>query len=219
MSVIATPSRSPEALLQAAAQGDGSAWEQLVRAYTGRVYGLLVRQCGNRELSEELTQETFVKLVQCLRKRDERDAAGAGYDEQGKFEPWLFRVAMNCLRDEMRRRSRQAQVMDMSPGAAASAGDGEASSAFAAVEASHAMRHAQENDPQEAASTAEQVRLMQASIAKMSEKERQILHLRHTAGLSFAEIAEALQEPLGTVLSSAHRALAKLKKDLAYLEA
>ncbi len=215
MSAIAPPlQRSPEVLLVAAAAGDALAWEQLVRAYTGRVYGLLVRQCNNRELAEELTQETFVKLVQCLRKRDE----AGGYDEQGKFEPWLFRVAMNCLRDEMRRKSRQAQAMDMSPGAAASAGDGDTASAFAGVEASAAMRD-QRNDPQERASTAEQVTLMQAAVAKMSEKERQILHLRHTAGLSFAEIAEALQEPLGTVLSSAHRALAKLKKDLAYLEA
>ncbi len=216
MSTLAPPLQcSPETLLVAAAGGDASAWEQLVRAYTGRVFGLLARQCNNRELAEELTQETFVKLVQVLRKRDE----AGGYDEQGKFEPWLFRVAMNCLRDEMRRRNRQAQVMDMSPGAAASAGDGQEASAFAKVEAAQAMRHSDAHDPQVAASTAEQVTLMQAAVAKMSDKERQILHLRHTAGLSFAEIAETLQEPLGTILSSAHRALAKLKKDLAYLEA
>ncbi len=203
-----------EQLLQAAAKGDAQAWELLVRAYTGRVYGLLVRSCGDRELAEELTQETFVKIVQALRKRDE----AGGYDEQGKFEPWLFRIAMNALRDEKRRRSRQAQSMDMSPGAAASAGDGEAASAYAGVDASAAMRD-QRNDPQERASRAEQIKLMQAAVEKMSDKERQILHLRHTAGLSFAEIAETLHEPLGTILSSAHRALAKLKKDLAHLEA
>lgn len=219
MSTLAPPlQRSPETLLVAAAGGDASAWEQLVRAYTGRVFGLLARQCNNRELAEELTQETFVKLVQVLRKPKTQEREAGGYDEQGKFEPWLFRVAMNCLRDEMRRRSRQAQVMDMSPGAAASAGDGQEASAFAKVEAAQAMRHSDAHDPQVAASTAEQVTLMQAAVAKMSEKERQILHLRHTAGLSFAQIAETLP-PLGTILSSAHRALAKLKKDLAYLEA
>lgn len=204
---------NPEQLLQAAAQGDAQAWEALVRAYTGRVYGLLVRQCGDRELAEELTQETFVKIVQALRKQGD-----GGYDEQGKFEPWLFRIAMNALRDEKRRQTRQAKTMDMSPGAAASAGDGDAASAYAGVDAATAMRDTR-NDPQEQASTAERVKLMQVAVAKMSEKERQILHLRHTAGLSFAEIAESLHEPLGTILSCAHRALAKLKKDLAYLEA
>lgn len=212
MNPSASVSRSPEAMLQAAAQGDAAAWEQLVRDYTKRVFGLLARQCGDRELAEELTQETFVKIVQVLRRS--KDEAG-GYGEQGRFEPWLFRVAMNVLRDEMRRRGRQAKPMDMSPGAAAGAGDGAQASAFAAVEVSQSLRNADVSDPQERVSRAEQLGLVQAAISRMNDKERQVMHLRHTAGLSFSEIAEALNEPLGTVLACAHRALGKLKKELA----
>ena len=46
----------------------------------------------------------------------------------------------------------------------------------------------------------------------MTEADQEVLHLRHTAGLSFAEIAETLEQPLGTVLARGHRALNKLRK-------
>ena len=78
----------------------------VVESYARRVFGLLVRQCGDRELAEEITQATFVQVVHHIGR----------YKEQGKFEPWLFRIAMNRLRDEMRRRRRQARSMDMSGG-------------------------------------------------------------------------------------------------------
>ncbi len=84
--------------LRAAIEGDQSAWRELVESYSGRVYGLLLRQCRNAELAEEITQATFVKIVSKL----------PDYDEQGRFEWWLFRIAINRLRDEMRRRKRQA---------------------------------------------------------------------------------------------------------------
>ena len=54
------PDLSLEQLLAGAAKGDGEAWRGLVERYSGRVYALLVKQCGDRELSEEITQATFV---------------------------------------------------------------------------------------------------------------------------------------------------------------
>jgi RNA polymerase sigma factor (sigma-70 family) len=91
-----------DSTLAAAARGDEYAWRQLIDAYSGRVYGLLFRQCGNAELSEEITQATFVKVVTKL----------GDYEDTGRFESWLFRIAMNRLRDEMRRRKRQANPVD-----------------------------------------------------------------------------------------------------------
>lgn len=190
--------------LEAAAAGDGQAWAQLVRAYTGRVCGLLYKQCRDIELAEELTQETFVKIVKKLSEQD-------GYREQGKFEPWLFRIAMNCLRDEMRRRGRQARPMDMSPAATASSSDTPSSWA-AAQSAIVAGAPWQPDAPFEQLSRAEQVALLHQAIATLPEADQEVLHLRHTAGLSFAQIAESLDQPLGTVLARGHRALAKLKK-------
>lgn len=189
-------------LLRRAARGEGAAWEALVAAYSGRVFGLLLRQCGDRDLAEELTQAAFVKVVTKL---------GDGYDERGKFEPWLFRIAMNGLRDEMRRRKRQARPMDMSPGAAS--GRGEAiSGGWASAQESVVMGGPAPGErPEDELVRAEQVDLLRRAVADMSEADREILHLRHTAGLSFAEIAQALEQPLGTVLARGHRALKKLK--------
>lgn len=199
-----TASSALDQTLSAAAAGDGQAWAQLVTAYTGRVFGLLYKQCKDSELAEELTQETFVKVVQKLTNNN-------GYREQGKFEPWLFRIAMNNLRDEMRRRGRQARPMDMSP--AATASSNETPSGWAAAQSGVVSGAPWMPDsPFEQLSRNEQVDLLKQAIASLPEADREVLHLRHTAGLSFAQIAESLDQPLGTVLARGHRALGKLKK-------
>lgn len=194
---------SLDSVLARAAAGEGSAWQALVGTYSKRVFGLLVRQCGDRELAEEITQATFVKVVGHI----------GLYREQGRFEPWLFRIAMNRLRDEMRRRGRQARPMDMSGGR----GDGSSDQgAWQAVQEKVAAAGSGEGsdseDPSERVSRAEEVERLRQAIESMNEADRTLLQLRHTAGLSFAQIAETLEEPLGTVLARGHRALAKLKK-------
>lgn len=189
-------------MLQQAAAGDASAWQELVSAYTKRVYALLYKQCSDRELAEEITQVTFVKLVEKL-------SDFAGYEERGKFEAWLFRVAMNKLRDEMRRRKRQAVSMDMSP----ASGSGEQASAWAVAQQQVVMGGPKPGEsPLEQVSRAEQLEQLREAVEQLSEADQQVIYLRHTAGLSFAEIAETLDQPLGTVLARGHRALKKLAK-------
>ncbi len=184
-------------VLSAAARGDAQAWRELVGLYSKRVYGLLVRQCGDRELAEEITQATFVKVVGHL----------AGYDERGRFEPWLFRIAMNLLRDEMRRRKRQARSMDMT------AAEASTSSAWAAAETRVVQtRDPDDDNPAQQVMRSEQVAQLKTALGQLSPTDQEILYLRHTAGLGFAEIAKSLKQPLGTVLARGHRALAKLRK-------
>ncbi len=192
--------------LRAASSGDGEAWRGLVTAYSGRVFGLLVKQCGDRDLAEELTQVTFVKLVDQL---GANGGEAGGYEEQGRFESWLFRIAMNKLRDEMRRRKRQARPTDMSPAAGKEDAKG-SRGVFAASDEQGGLGE----DPAERLSRAEQVDRLKTAIAGLPEADREVLHLRHTAGLSFAQIAETLEQPLGTVLARGHRALGKLKKQM-----
>lgn len=202
--------------LAAAAKGDGVAWTAVVKAYAGRVFGLLVKQCGDRELAEEITQATFVKIVTHIDR----------YDEQGRFESWLFRIAMNQLRDEMRRRKRQAKPMDMSGGrgdddGGAGAGGGGGGAWQSAQE--HILDHRgvenRSSDPMDQAIHEEQVVQLRKAVAQLPEADQEILHLRHTAGLTFAQIAETLEQPLGTVLARGHRALNKLKKAMLEAEA
>lgn len=173
--------------LAQAAQGDEESWRQIVLLYTDRVYGLIYRQCRDQDLAAEITQATFVQVVQRLGQ----------YHEQGRFEPWLFRIAMNRLRDEMRRRRRQARPMDMQPQE-----EGRP----------YIQQVSSEPDPLEKLSQAELVQQLTQAMSKLGDADREILHLRHTAGLSFVQIAQTLGQPLGTVLARGHRALAKLRK-------
>ena len=167
-----------QATLERAASGDEGAWREIVDAYSRRVFGLIRAQCGNAELAEEITQSTFCTIVSKI----------ASYTEQGKFESWLFRIAMNRLRDEMRRRKRQARPLD----------DG------TLVGLAGAARTAGPTDPLD-------LQLLRQAFARLPDADRRIVHLRHFAGLSFKQIADVLDQPLGTVLARQHRALKKLR--------
>lgn len=180
---------SLDEMLTRAAAGDERAWRQLVEAYSGRVYGVVYRQCGDRELSEEITQSTFVKVVQKL----------DGYNESGRFEAWLFRIATNRLRDEMRRRKRQANTVDFTaspPESIGFAGRGDESPDRPLVEAERNTQLA-------------------AAVATLPEADQELLHMRYVGELSYQQIADTLEQPLGTVLARGHRALKKLKAKLA----
>jgi RNA polymerase sigma-70 factor, ECF subfamily len=174
--------------LAAAGRGDQNAWRRLVDTYSGRVYGLMLRHCGDADLAEEITQATFVTVVTKL----------GDYRESGRFEAWLFRIATNRLRDEMRRRIRQARPTD-----------------FTATPAEAIGYAADASTPQDPLMTAERNQALHRALAELPEPDRQLLYLRYTAELSFAQIAQTLSEPLGTVLARGHRALKKLKDKLA----
>jgi RNA polymerase sigma-70 factor (ECF subfamily) len=174
----------PADTLARAARGDAAAWRLLVEEYSGRVYGLLRSQGADPELAEEIAQSTFATVAEKL----------AGYEDTGRFESWLFRIAMNRLRDDARRRRRHAvpvgegEVLEGMAGAAPEPGAGRAAP--------------------------EEIAALRRAIARLSEGDREVIDLRHVAGMSFKQMAAHLGEPLGTLLARHHRALAKLRSIL-----
>ncbi len=172
-----------EATLRAAASGDQDAWRMLVNAYSWRIYSLIYRQCANAELAEEITQQTFVKVVEKL----------GSYKEQGRFDAWLFRIAINRLRDEKRRQKRQAVPTDFEESGLRVAGWEDSSPS-----------------PDEHAIELETGEGLRRAIAKLPDADKEVLHLRYVSDLAFNEIAQVLGQPLGTVLARNHRALRKL---------
>ncbi len=168
------------ALVARAGRGDEDAWRELVRQYARRVAALVRSRSGNPDLAEEITQSVFVTVAEHL---------GSGrYVEQGRFESWLFRIAMNRLRDERRRERRSPMALNE-------------------LEPSESTP-AKHDDP----AAIEQLR---HAVSQLSETDQEIIAMRHHAQLEFKTIAELLKEPLGTVLARHHRALKKLRSMLA----
>lgn len=169
-------------LLAQAARGDERAWRELIGLYARRVFALARSRVRGDELAEEITQSVFATVAGKLGKGE--------YTEEGKFESWLFRVAMNRIRDEARRAKRQARTSQ--------------DDAFESLPARHVS-------PSDDEATPEVLRLRDA-LAGLSDADREIIELRHHGGLSFKQLAELLDEPMGTLLARHHRALRKLKE-------
>lgn len=176
------PSQEFASVLARAARGDEDAWRRVVALYARRVFALAKSRVRNPDLAEEIAQSVFATVA--IKLTD-----NIGYAEQGKFEPWLFRIAVNRIRDEIRRLRRHAEPTDP-----------EALGHLAAPTASA--------DPD----APELLANLRSAMERLSDADRQIIELRHHAGMSFNQIAVTLEEPLGTLLARHHRALRKLKE-------
>lgn len=174
------PSPSGDPVARAAA-GDDSAWAELVRLYARRVYALARSRLRDHHAAEEVTQSVFMTVSSKLRE--------GGYTEMGRFEPWLFRIAANRVRDEVRRR-RAAPTMTSGESVLATFVDGTPSVREAEPPSFGALREA---------------------MGKLGDADREVIELRHHGQMSFKQIAAMTGEPMGTLLARHHRALAKLR--------
>ena len=172
-------------MLRQAADGDDRAWTVLVRTLTPRVHGLILANTRDPELAEEITQSVFCTVAQRIND----------YVEQGRFESWVFRIAMNRLRDEMRRRGRQARPV----------GD------VGFPEAEHSGR---EDRTAHTPVDTESASVLWDAVRCLSADDQEILHLRHVAGLGFKEISGVLDTPMGTLLARHFRAVRRLREQL-----
>jgi RNA polymerase sigma-70 factor (ECF subfamily) len=164
-------------------RGEAAAFEALVERWRRPVARFLFRCTGRADLVQDLCQEVFLRVYQ----------AGPRYREAGAFPGWLFRIALNMVRDAGRRRKRD-------PGALTSA---EPADPTAPVEATYRRR--------------ELADLMAQAAAELPEPLRVVLALRHDEGLSFEEIARLLGAPASTVKSRFVAALGRLRTRLEQL--
>lgn len=178
-------------LLVGAREGQPRALTALVDAYASRVFGLIFRLTGSRDVAEELTQETFLRLVRTIGE----------YEHSGKFEAWLFRIAANLARDRGRQHRRRgaAVPLDVPPGPGGPA----------------AIERPDDDgvEPGAALAEREERERLGTCLDRLPDLDREILLLRHFSDLSFREIAELLNVPLGTALARAHRAIGRLREE------
>jgi len=157
-------------------QQDEYAWQLLVERHSRRVLNIAFQFTGRREEAEDLAQEIFLRIYRSLRR----------FDLSTSFLPWLVRVSRNLCIDEHRSRARErASLVGEEP-------DPERT----ADPRPGPLRRLEENELEAR---------VRRGLEKLPEDLRTALILRDLQGLSYSEIAEALELPEGTVKSRIHR--------------
>jgi RNA polymerase sigma-70 factor (ECF subfamily) len=168
---------------------DGS-FEALVVTHQRLVYGLALRVVADRGDAEEVAQDTFERAYHAL----------AGYPAERvaamRLRPWLARIALNLARNRVRRRPPPARPLED--------GDGQplAVAAPAAAEPAAVAERHQERE------------LLAELLAGLPRGHREAVVLRHVEGLPYAEVAEVLGRPVGTVKIHVHRGVRQLREQL-----
>ena len=180
-----------------AQQGREPAFRELIRRYERPVFSLVYRMVRDRELSEDLTQDTFIKVLTHIDK----------YRSEFKFSSWLFKIANNVAIDHLRRRQLDTVSMEGSPHATSS-DIAEATSFELATQAETPL---EEMEARELGSEIER------AISQLRPEYRACILLRHVEDKSYEEIAATLDLPLGTVKTYIHRARHELRKLLGHV--
>jgi RNA polymerase sigma-70 factor (ECF subfamily) len=180
-----------------AKKGDESAYRELVRRYERPVFSLVYRMVRNRELAEDLSQETFIKVLNALES----------YRPEFKFSSWVFKIANNAAIDHLRRRELDTLSLEGSPHAETPQ----------MVEATALQIGERGETALEAVANKELGGEIEQAIAKLRPEYRTCILLRHVEGRAYEEISEILGLPLGTVKTYIHRARNELRIALAHL--
>jgi RNA polymerase sigma-70 factor (ECF subfamily) len=174
------------ALLQRCIAGDATAFEPLVEKYRQRVWRLAYQVLHDREEAWDVAQEAFVRAFHSL----------PSFRGQSAFYTWLFRITVNVATDRHRQRGAQAR-------------------AFGPERVSEEEWARTTPDPgggpEQQAARKEQRERIRSALDALPPKARTIIMLSDVEGLSYREIAEVLNCPIGTVMSRLHNARKRLK--------
>ena len=168
--------------------GNESAFSELLARYSSKVYTYILLIVKDRYKAEDLMQECFMKAI-------DRIARGV-YNEEGKFGPWISRMAHNMAIDHFRKQKRNPTVIleDGSP-------------------VFNTMEFTEESIESVQITNDRNVRLKEL-IQELPDTQREVLIMRHYSGLSFQEIAEETGVSINTALGRMRYALINLRKKI-----
>lgn len=169
-SSVPSDPRSDETLLRASADGDDRAFEELMRRHEDRIFALAVRMCGDRGEALDATQESFIRAFRQAPK----------FRGDSAFGTWLYRIAVNCCNDLLRKRARLPLPEEELPEPAAG------------TSTSFEDRVAARLDVREA-------------LAQLNEDYREAVAMFDLGGIPYEEIARLTGVSVGTVKSRISR--------------
>jgi RNA polymerase sigma-70 factor (ECF subfamily) len=191
-------SLSDQEVVALARAGREAAYRELLHRYERPVFSLIYRMVRDRTAAEDLSQETFIKVLNAL----------DSYRPEYRFSSWIFKIANNAAIDHLRKRELNTLSLDGAPDAL-TASEVEATALQAT---DHGPSPLAELESRELGSAIER------AVAKLRPDYRACILLRHVEGRAYEEIAEALDLPLGTVKTYIHRARLELREYLAHLK-
>lgn len=181
-------------LVRKAKRGDPAATERLILKYQNRIYNTILKICANADDAAELTQDTFVKIIENIDR----------FEARSSFYTWAFRIAVNlalnyCQRgDKLGLRSLDADDTEY---------DEQAKQVLKDLLADDSSP-----DPAVVAQNKELCRIVIGAMMKLNEAQRTVIVLRDIEGMNYAQIAEVLDIELGTVRSRLSRARSNLRE-------
>lgn len=173
-------------LLSLYIKGNEEAFEELLNRHKDRVFTTIYLIVKDRYTAEDLMQEVFIKAIKTIKS--------GRYNEEGKFLPWILRIAHNLSIDHFRRAKRYPTII-MEDG----------SSVFNSLEFS-------ESTIEDEHIKQDTYKLLKAYIKDLPETQREVLVMRHYMKMSFQEIAETTDVSINTALGRMRYALINLRK-------
>jgi len=177
-----------EELIARFQNGDNYAFDLLVKRYKDPLMNFVFRFVGDKNEAEDIVQETFLRLFKNKHY----------YKEIAKFSTWIYTIAGNLAKTELRKRKRR-KLFSISH--------------YMSTEKDYDIPD-EKTSPESDTNTVITDKIIQNAIDKLSPKFKQVIVLRDIQGFSYEEIAEIVNIPLGTVKSRVNRARLKLQEDL-----
>ena len=184
-------------LVAQALDGSEAAYRELLERFRRPVFSLIYRMVGDREVAEDLAQESFVKAFNNL----------DSYNPRYRFSSWLFKIANNHAIDHLRRARLHTVSIHGSPHAL----DRERE------EETRIVLEAPGETPEQEMLALELGGAIEAAISRLRAEYRTVVILRHVENRPYEEIAEIMDVPIGTVKTFLHRARTQLREALSHL--
>ncbi len=185
------PNISDEQLIARFQLGDVQAYDILVHRYKDQLLNFVFRFVGNRTDAEDIIQETFLRVYRNKHM----------YKEIAKFSTWVYTIAGNLAKTELRRRKRH-KIFSVSN--------------FVNEEKDFDIPD-RDHSPEKKVDSSIQESIIQKAIEKLPIKFKEVIVLRDIQGFAYEEISQILNIPLGTVKSRVNRGRLKLQEDLKFL--
>ncbi len=173
-------------LVSAYINGDESALDELITRHKQRIYSFIYSKVFNRDVSEDIFQDTFIKVIKTLKK--------GGYNEEGKFLPWVMRIAHNLVIDHFRKNNRMPKFENNKDFNIFSVLSDNALNAEKQI-----IKGQVEND-------------VRRLIQELPDDQKEVLMMRIYKDMSFKEISEQTGVSINTALGRMRYALINLRK-------